>query len=149
MARFDMSGLDDIVRQMRALESGAEDVERAMIEAGAREVAQAWKRSAEEHGLKDTGEMIESIGPGKIHTGGLAYCDIYPQGTDHKGVRNAEKAFRLHYGWSSFKATRWVDDADKYSEATAVPAMAAVFEEFISTGRIGGTGADGITTTKG
>ena len=148
MARFDMSGLDEIINRMRTLESGAEDVERAMIEAGAREVAEAWKRAAEEHGLRDTGEMIESIGPGKIHKGGLIYCDIYPQGVDRKGVRNAEKAFRLHYGWSSFKATRWVDDADAYSEATAVPAMAAVWEEFISTGAAAGAGASGIKTLK-
>lgn len=149
MARFDMSGLDEVINRMRALENGAEDAERAMIEAGAREVARAWKQAAEEHGLRDTGEMIESIGPGKIHTGGFVYCDIYPQGKDHKGVRNAEKAFRLHYGWSSFKGTRWVDDADRYSEVYAIPAMQAAFEQFIATGTANGGGADGIKTTKG
>lgn len=138
MARFDMSGLDPIIDQMRKLgeESGA--AAEAMIQAGAEAVKQAWRRAAEEHELRDTGDMIESIGyprnPKKI--GDALAQDIYPQGKDHKGVRNAEKAFVLHYGTSRLAATYWVDTADAYSEETAVPAMTKVWENYIATGKL-------------
>lgn len=152
MARFSVTGLDDVYNQMRAMgqESGA--VARAMVEAGAAEVQEAWKQAAQEHGLIDTGEMIESIAPGKISNGALIYCDIYPQGKDSKGVRNAEKAFYLHYGTSSISPTRWVDDADTYSEERTIPVMEAIWEQFIATGQIGGGiagRAGGIRISKG
>lgn len=138
MARFDMSGLDDTIRQMRRMGEESGDAAKAMIQAGAEGVKKAWKQAAEEHGLRDTGDMIDSIGfsrePKKI-VDALA-IDIYPQGTDRKGVRNAEKAFILHYGTLKLVATHWVDDADRYSEDYAVPAMQAVWDEFIQTGKV-------------
>lgn len=133
MARFDMSGLDPIIDEMREMgeESGA--VAREMILAGAEAVKQAWKRSAEEHGHRDTGEMISSIGypKGVQNIGDALTIDIYPQGKDRKGVRNAEKAFVLHYGTSKLPASYWVDTADAYSEQTAVPAMEEIWDKFI------------------
>ena len=138
MARFDMSGLDPIVDEMRRLgeESGA--AAQAMIQTGAEAVKLAWQRAAEEKGLRDTGDMIRSIGyprnPKKI--GDALAQDIYPQGRDQKGVRNAEKAFILHYGTSTHEATYWVRLADAYSEETAVPAMAKVWEDYIATGKL-------------
>ena len=135
MARFDMSGLDPIIDEMRAIgeESGA--VAQEMILAGAEAVKQAWRRSAEEHGHRDTGEMIEAIGypRGPQTIGDALTIDIYPQGRDHKGVRNAEKAFVLHYGTSKLPASYWVDTADAYSEQTAVPAMAEIWDKFIQS----------------
>lgn len=152
MARFDMSGLDDVINQMRARGQESGEVAIAMLKAGAAEVTKAWKRAAEEHHIRDTGDMIESIGPGKIKKGAVLSTDICPQGTDKKGVRNAAKAFYNHYGTSRLPATRWVDDADAYSEETAVPAMRAVWEHYIETGEIssGGLGeAGGIITKRG
>ena len=138
MARFDMSGLDDTVREMRRLGEESGDAAKAMLQAGAEGVKKAWRLAAEEHGLRDTGDMIESIGfarePKQI---GDAYSiDIYPQGKDRKGVRNAEKAFVLHYGTSTHTATYWVDDADRYSEDFAIPAMQEVWDAFVATGQV-------------
>ena len=133
MARFDMSGLDPIIDEMREMgeESGA--VAQEMIPAMAEAVKQAWKRSAEEHGHRDTGEMINAIGypRGPQTIGDVLTIDIYPQGKDHKGVRNAEKAFVLHYGTSKLKASYWVDTADAYSEQTAIPAAEQIWDKFI------------------
>lgn len=138
MARFDMSGLDPIVDEMRRMGEETGAAAEAMIQAGAEAVKLAWQRAAEEKGLRDTGDMINSIGyprnPKKI--GDALTQDIYPQGRDHKGVRNAEKAFVLHYGTSKMPATYWVDLADAYSEETAVPAMAKVWEDYIATGKL-------------
>lgn len=138
MARFDMSGLDPIIDDMRKYGEKSGEAAQAMIMAGAEQVKLAWKRSAEEHKHRDSGDMIESIGyprqPKDI--GNALTIDIYPQGKDHKGVRNAEKAFITHYGTSSRPGDHWVDDADAYSEETAVPAMAKIWEDFIATGRV-------------
>ena len=138
MARFDMSGLDETIREMRRMGQASGALATAMLQAGAEEVKQAWKRAAEEHELRDTGDMIDSIGFARepVNVGDVLSIDIYPQGKDRKGVRNAEKAFMLHYGTSSIPTTRWIDDADAYSEQTAVPAMQAVFDAYVATGRV-------------
>ena len=39
--------------------------------------------------------------------------DIYPQGKDRKGIRNADKAFILNYGCSSIPGSRWVQEANE------------------------------------
>lgn len=128
-----MSGLNAVIDEMRRLEEDTGPTAERMIMAGAEEVKKAWRRSAEEHNHRDTGDMIESIGyPRKPESiGGALSIDIYPQGTDHKGVRNAQKAFILHYGTSKRPGSRWVDDADRYSKDTAVPEMKRIWDEYI------------------
>ena len=77
MARFEMSGLDDVINQMRGMgqESGA--VAEEMLTVGAWEVVTGWERTAEEHGLRDTGAMIDSIAPTKVKKGAtLKWCDV-------------------------------------------------------------------------
>lgn len=138
MARFDMSGLEDVIRDMERMGEKSGDVAKAMLFAGAEKVKSAWRSAVESHGLVDTGDMLESIGykrnPKKV--GDDISVEIYPQGTDRKGVRNAEKAFILHYGTSSRRGTRFVDDADRMSESDAIPAMEAVWGQFIETGSV-------------
>lgn len=161
MARFDMSGLDETIREMRRMGESSGALAKAMLQTGAERVKTAWRSSAEAHELRDTGDMIESIGFARdpVDIGGALSIDIYPQGKDRKGVRNAEKAFMLHYGTSHVKATRWVDDADAICEDTVVPAMQAVFDEFVATGRVpevaltpdhgkGGSGVSKVYTGK-
>lgn len=73
--------------------------------------------------------MIESIDFARQAKmlGQIRYIDIYPQGKDRHGVRNAEKAFILHYGTKRIAATHWVDDADRLCDTTVIAAMRAVF----------------------
>lgn len=131
MARFDASGIDDIVKQMAELGELAGEVADEMLLAGAAEVAEGWKQAAEQYGLKDTGDMINSIGHGRTRkaAGGLRTIDVYPRGNDRKGVRNAEKAAVLHYGTSSIQATRWVDRAEQIGAEPAEKAMREVWEK--------------------
>lgn len=151
MARFDTSGLDDLVREMRRMGQDSGAVAEAMVQAAAIEIRDAWKETAEEYGLRDTGEMIESIGfKGPVQNiGGALAQDIYPQGVDDKGVRNVEKAFFLHYGTSStrvrekdsqstggLKPTYWVDDADDKSGPKVQERLEAMWGEFLQTGRV-------------
>ena len=130
MARFDCTGLDDLIADMQregvALDGELAD---AMLKAGAEKVRDAWRQAAEMHNHRDTGDMIKSIGyaskPKDID--GVRSIDIYPQGKDKKGVRNAEKAFVLHYGTSKITGSHWVDDADRLCDGTVVEAMQQVF----------------------
>ena len=133
MARFDVSGLDETIEEMKRLGQMTGRTVDAMLMAGADEVRKAWRQSAEEHRHRDTGDMIASIGfarkPKEI--GSIRTIDIYPQGKDKRNIRNAEKAFILHYGTTKIRGSRWVDDADKISEQTVVPAMIRVWEKFL------------------
>ena len=133
MARFDVSGLDETIEDMKRMGQMSGEVADSMLRAGAEEVRIAWRQSAEEHRHRDTGDLIAAIGYARKpkEVGSIRSIDIYPQGKDRKGIRNAEKAFILHYGTRRIKGSRWVDDADRKSEETVVPAMIRVWEKFI------------------
>ena len=139
MAKFDTSGLQDLVNDLRKL--GGEDADRAaraMTAAAAQEIADAWKESAEKHELRDTGAMIESIGfpDGVQNGGGVFMADVYPQGKDASGTRNAEKAFILHYGSSRLKPTYWVDEAVKAAEEPVQKRLQEIWDSFLQTGQV-------------
>ncbi len=131
MARFDTSGLDDLIQDVLGLGDVAEEAGEKMLLAGAEEVKQAWKDSAEKHKLRDTGDMIESIDYARKpkNVGGIKSVDIYPQGKNRHGIRNAEVAFVQHYGTSKLPATHWVDDADDASGPKVQAAMEKIYDE--------------------
>lgn len=133
MARFNVSGLDETIAMMKRLGQMEGKAADAMLMAGAEEVRKAWRRSAEEHRHRDTGDMIASIGFPRTpkDAGSIRSIDIYPKGKDKRNIRNAEKAFILHYGTTKIRGSRWIDDADKISEQTVVPAMIRVWEQFL------------------
>lgn len=126
MARFDTSGIDGILQEMDAAGALVGPVADEMLMAGAEIVAEEWRRAANEAGLKDTGDMLASIGYASAPrtAGDIRSIDIYPQGKDRRGIRNAEKAFINHYGTSRLKATRFIDKADERSG----PRVQAAFE---------------------
>ena len=138
MARFDMSGLQPVIDEMRKLGEESGEAAEAVLMAGAEGVKRAWRMAAEKHGHVAFGDMLNSIGYARHpqKTGDALSIDIYPQGKDRKGVRNAEKAFVLHYGTSKLAGSHWVDTADAYSEREAIPAMVETWESFIETGKI-------------
>ncbi len=133
MASFDTSGIDEIITEMKKLGKLVGPTADRMLCAGAEEVKKAWKSAAEKHGLRDTGDMISSIGFSKKPKGSdsLRTIDIYPQGKDRKGKRNAEKAFILHYGTKHIKATHWVDDAHDAATAPVKEAMETQFNKML------------------
>lgn len=133
MARFETKGFDDLLAEMKRLGELSGDVADRMLLAGAEQVKEAWKVSAERHRHRDSGDMINSIGfPRKPKdAGGIRSLDIYPQGKDHKGVRNAEKAFVLHYGTSRNPGSHWVDDADAASGEPVMAAMTAIWDKHL------------------
>jgi hypothetical protein len=138
MARFKTEGIDEIIEELIRMGEDTGPVADKMLMDAAAEVKECWRESALKHKHKDTGDLIESIGyPRQPKTvSGVRTIDIYPQGKDRKGVRNAEKAFVLHYGTSKRPGSRWVDYADDLAGPRVQAAMENVFNEFIEKGRV-------------
>ena len=134
MARFRTEGLDELIDRMTEMELTTSELADKMLIAGAEEVREAWKMSAEKHKHKDTGDMINSINYSKKvrQIGDIKEVDIYPQGKDRKGVRNAEKAFILHYGTSRIDGSHWVDDADEMAGPMVEERLTKIFDDWLA-----------------
>lgn len=132
MATLSFQGLDQIAHEMSRMGRLADSVADQMLEAGAAQVAAGWQQAIDEAGLVETGAMRASVGPAKggvKASGPGKYIEIYPQGKDSHGVRNADKAFINHYGNSTHKGHGFVDRAEEYGEALAVPVMTKIWED--------------------
>ena len=130
MAQFSTDGIDSIAEEMAWMGEAAGEVADEMLLAGAEEVKRAWQETAEAHGYHDSGDMIESIKADKApksDADGVRKIDVYPRGQDHKKnpVRNAEKAYLLHYGTSRIRGSHWIEEA----EQKALPTVQQVFED--------------------
>ena len=138
MAQIDTTGLQAVLNDLRKLGEAAEPVAQVMTAAAAEEITAAWKQTAEEYGFRDTGAMIDSVGypDGVQNMGGLFVADIYPQGKDARGTRNAEKAFILHYGSSRIKPSYWTDEADKRAGEPVQQRLEGIWGDFLETGQV-------------
>lgn len=133
MPRFDTSGLDEIIADIKRLGVEAEQIADDILMVAAAEVSGAWEQATKEAGHVDTGDMIKSIGcarkPRTIN--GIKTIEVYPRGKDSKGVRNAEKAFVLHYGTSSIKGSRFVDRAEQLAEPAVQQAAERLWNKYL------------------
>ena len=119
MASFKTSGdlIDDIAKELEQLgEDVSGQLGQEMLDEGAKIIEFNWVKSIKNHNHIDTGDMANSVGVAK-GTKAKKFRDIYPQGKDSKGVRNAEKAFIAHYGKSGQLGDRFVDEAEANSDA--------------------------------
>lgn len=131
MAGIETSGLDDLVRQMQRMGQDSGPVADEMLDAAAAIIRDQWRETAKERGHVDTGAMIDSVDfPVKGNARAL-FRDIYPQGTDAKGVSNAEKAFILHYGKHNMPGDYWVDEAETKAGPEAIEACQAIWDRFL------------------
>ena len=133
MARFEMEGFDELLAEMKRMGELSGETADKMLMAGAEEVKKAWKDSAVRSGHRDTGDMIDSIDfSRKPKTAGdIRTIEIFPQGKDSKGVRNAEKAFVLNYGKKNKAPSHWVDDADRASGEPVMQVMTEIWEKHL------------------
>ena len=128
MASFGGSGFDELIEQMKKQSDLMDTAAAEVLEAGAEVLVKSWQDAIKQYGLIDTGDMLNSVAPTKaVVTTGFKYIEVYPQGVDRKGVRNATKAFVNHYGRGNRQATHFVDTAEKNAAGPAVEAMAEVW----------------------
>lgn len=135
MGKLTWSGLDETYREMARAGETVGEIAQEMLRVGGEKCVEAWRSAIGSHGHRPpgesgraTGEMERSVGVKFKKKDGKRVAEIYPLGKDSHGVRNAEKAFVLHYGRSNMKGDHFVDEADRLSEENAVPAMIEVWE---------------------
>lgn len=139
MAKFSVNGIDELAADLRRLgQLDNDELVADMLDAGAEVVADEWIHGILEATKPDgrsTGDMARSVAPTKgiKKIGDVSAKEIYPQGKDRKGVRNAEKAFILHYGKSNANQppTRFVDAVEESAEDKAVSTMENVFNNYL------------------
>ena len=136
MAQVSTYGFSDFLREMQALGENVDEIAEEMLDAGAEVATEEWKNGIREHDYIDTGDMLASVGPNKNtkssgRSSGARSVEIYPQGKDRKGIRNAEKAYMLHYGTSKMRGSRFVDDIDERAEQKIQEAMEKVMDEHL------------------
>lgn len=136
MARMRVEGMDAVIEDMIRMGQQVGPVADKMLMAGAEVAKEAWKHSIQKHDLIDKHDMIKSVGfPRQPKTvNDVRSIDVYPQGKDRKGIRNAEKAFVLHYGRNNMDPTYFVDEAERESNEAAEKVMTDIWNDFIEKG---------------
>jgi hypothetical protein len=107
VASFTIYGMDETVAELKRMNELTGPMAKEMVEEGGEAIADSWRRVIVERGHVDTGAMRDNVRAGEaVVKSGVMTGEIYPRGKDRHGVRNAEKAFLLHYGWKAGKAAR-------------------------------------------
>lgn len=124
MARIETTGFEEIEKQfLHRAEKAVKAVPR-MLKRGAEVLAEAQRREIDQMDIVDKGELMRSVKPTKVkQKEESSYIDVYPQGTDSKGVRNAEKGFIAQYGKSNEPARPWMTAANAKSADAVHNAM--------------------------
>ena len=112
MARMEYNGFELLDNQLMKL--SRETVKR-LVNAGATSLVAGVQESIRAHNhIGETKSMIENVGPGEYHeTLDGGWQDVYPQGDDPHGVRNATKAYVINYGRGK-KTKGWKKMGDKF-----------------------------------
>ena len=139
MARMETVGIDEIINQMIKMGQQTGEVADEMLKAGALEMKRSWVRTIDKFDFIDSKEMRKHVGyPRKPKTiNDVRTIDVYPQGIDKKRktpIRNAAKAFYLHYGRENMDETHFVDIAEREAKPKSDAAMEARWKEFIEKG---------------
>lgn len=128
MARLDMSDTDIL----SGIADNSRETVRSIVEAGANAAAKRMQDNIRLRGHVRTGDMLEGTGPGPYREwlGGGA-VDVYPQGNDRYGTRNATKAYVINYGRggtrkkSSKMGDKFITGDEKKAEEAVYQAMQA------------------------
>lgn len=138
MAQFEIYGLDEVIEQMKAMGMLTGNVADAMLLAGAEMDRQVWVKVAESYPLRLSGDMIGSIGFSSrpVSVADAKHIDIYPLGVGSDGMRNATKAYWLHYAPEDHEGSGWIDKVDELAGEPVGNAMVKVWDEFLRTGKV-------------
>lgn len=133
MASFKTSDdvLDEIAKELSQLGEAVDgELGQKMLDEGAKIVTSEWRRSINNHKHMKSYSMVRSVGVAK-GTRAKKFRDIFPQGKDEKGVRNALKAFRTNYGKSGINGSHFVDEAETNAKAKVAAVMQDKLDKYI------------------
>lgn len=146
MATVKTSGFNDLLDGLKEFGENIDEIADEMLDAGSEVAVEEWKNGIkqerhrivnprgkgyiEKTGYIDTGAMEKAVKSSKKK--GKTIAEIYPRGKDKKGVRNAEKAYILHYGTSSMPGSRFVDKIDDKASPEVYDAMSKVMDNYMN-----------------
>lgn len=133
MARCEYDGFERIDGQLTRLNR---DMMRQVVMAGAEACVQQTKKEILQYRHVVTGNMMDSVAPGKYHEDiDSSWVEVYPQGDDGRGVSNAKKAFVINYGYGKRRTDRtgdkFITGNRKTMQEIVSRAMRAKSEELI------------------
>lgn len=131
MARFNVVGLDDIQERMLRREKATEEAVPEMLKAGGAVMQEAQKQEILSTFRSDrsTGDLAASIVVSKVkEKDGGKMVEVYPDGKDRHGVRNATKGFVLQYGRKNMPARPWFTAANTKAADAVNDEMRRVWE---------------------
>ncbi len=120
------------------LNRASREMIRSITMAGAKAAEQRMAENTRRRMHVRTGDMLDSIGDNgyrEFYRGGST--DVYPQGDDRKGVRNATKAYVINYGRGGVKRNggkmgdKFITGDEKNTEEAVYQAMQAESDRLI------------------
>lgn len=135
MPELKYDGIKDVIKEMVALGERTGEGAHRMLHVAAERMKFEWIEMIDRYKFIASGEMREKVGyprkPKEVED--VLSIDVYPQGKDSKtGVRNAEKAFILHYGRSNMNATHFVDHIVSSSSDEIEQLMIQTWRDFVT-----------------
>ena len=129
MARVKVNGFELVEGQLNRM---GRPMIRQIVEAGAKAAEKLMADNTKARAHVRTGDMLESIGENEYREFlGGGSVDVYPQGDDRKGVRNATKAYVINYGRGGVKRNggkmgdKFITADEKNTEEAVYQAMQA------------------------
>ena len=138
MAKFNVVGLDDVAEQMLQRAEIAEEAVPEMLKAGGAVMQEAQRAEIRTmfRSRRSTGDLAASITVSKVKDrDGGKMVEVYPDGKDRHGVRNATKGFVLQYGRKNMPARPWFTAANTKAADTVNDGMRRVWEAKQNDGR--------------
>lgn len=158
MARFDTSGIDELIGEMQRLKIDEGPIADDMVNTAVEIIQSEWRKSIKKHGHYRTGELYKSIiiGGGPYRNWDGVSRNVYPEGEDRHGkkagngnskkrkkrrskrwkngvISNADKAFLLNYGCRRFGGSYFIEEAEENSEEPVQKACKAIWDKFLAS----------------
>lgn len=141
MAKLDISGFNEFTDLLLKQDKIATEAVPEMLESAGKVVKEVLTESIiqknfTKSGKRAFGDLKASIKVTKIKgKGEEKYVEVYPMGTDRKGVSNATKGFVLNYGRSHMDAKPWFSDAQTKAVEAGENEMRRIWEAKQREGR--------------
>ena len=134
MAKFSYDGGEDFARNLDKL--GREAV-KTIVMAGADQCTKDMQNVIGAYHHVKTGSMQQNVRPGIYHEDlNRGWVEVYPQGTDGRGVDNAMKAFVIDRGYGARRTKktgdRFIRKNEKQFKSDAVRSMQAASDRLIA-----------------
>ena len=132
MAKFTVTGLDDVQEAMLRRDKATMEAVPEMLKAGGAVMQEAQRAEIRTmfRSRRSTGDLAASITVSKVKDrDGGKMVEVYPDGKDRHGVRNATKGFVLQYGRKNMPARPWFTAANTKAADAVNDEMRRVWEE--------------------